>query len=53
MKPAKPRKTRPKAPPVALPAGAMVHTGPTKGLKKWFARREVEASGGRRSTRGH
>ena len=40
-----------KVPPLALPAGVTVYQGPTKGLKRWFGRPEIECSGGCRTTR--
>lgn len=50
MKKASKRKSP--SPPVdqpAMPSGVAVHTGSTKGLKKWFARAELEVTGGCRS----
>ncbi len=49
----KPKRVLSKVQPLALPAGVTAYKGSTKGLKKWFARPELETSGGCRSVHSH
>jgi hypothetical protein len=52
-KSAKTKSAARKTPSLALPPGVTIHKGSTRLLKKWFARPDLETSGGCRTTHGH